>query len=355
VLLAAPAYAGALLEIAFGVLADSGRRRALVLAGGVAFGAGLAIAAGAWAFLPLLVAFSLLSPASGAFVSLSQATLMDLDPPARERNMARWTLAGSVGVVAGPLVLAGALVVGAGWREVFAVLAGAALLLVWLVRRVPFGAAAADGVRPALRAALRSLRRREVVRWLAVLELTDLMLDVLLAFLALYLVDVVGLTPATAALAVGVWTVSGLAGDALLLPVLVRVDGVRYLRACVPVVAVAYPAFLLAPGLWPKLVLLAVLGVLNSGWYAIPKGRLYAELDARSGAAMALGNVAGLAGGLVPLGVGLLAAAAGLATAMWALLAGPLALLVLLPSGRVQGTDPGLTRDSPGSDPGTCP
>jgi FSR family fosmidomycin resistance protein-like MFS transporter len=137
-----------------------------------------------------------------------------------------------------------------------------------------------------------------------------------------------------AAVALGVWTGAGLAGDALLLPVLARVDGLRYLRACVPVVAIAYPAFLLAPGLWPKLVLLALLGVLNSGWYAIPKGRLYAELADRSGAAMALGNVAGLAGGLMPLALGLIAQSAGLATAMWALLLGPVALFVLLPRGR---------------------
>jgi FSR family fosmidomycin resistance protein-like MFS transporter len=340
VLLAAPAYAGALLEVAVGVLADSGRRRTLVVGGGFAFAAGLATAAGAWAFLPLLAAFSLLSPASGAFVSLSQATLMDLDPGVRERNMARWTLAGSVGVVAGPLVLAGAIAVGAGWREVFAALAGAALLVAWIVRGVSFPPAAPGaGVRPALRGALQALRRREVIRWLAILELADLMLGVLVAFLALYLVDVVGLTPASAAVAVGVWTASGLAGDALLLPVLARVDGLRYLRACVPVVAAVYPAFLLAPGLWPKLVLLALLGVLNAGWYAIPKARLYAELHGRSGAAIALGNVAGLAGGAVPLAVGVLAEAAGLATAMWALLLGPLALLVLLHSSRVQGSD----------------
>jgi MFS transporter, FSR family, fosmidomycin resistance protein len=331
VLIAFPVYAGALLEIAFGVLADAGRRRALVVGGGFAFGAALTIAAGAWAFLPLLVAFSVLSPASGAFVSLSQATLMDLDPGGRERNMARWTLAGSVGVVAGPVALAAALVAGAGWREVFAVLGVVALGLAWLVRRVPFGDGEREGARPALRGALLALRRREVVRWLVVLELADLMLDVLLAFLALYLVDVVGVSPATAAVAVAVWTGAGLVGDALLLPVLARVDGLRYLRVAVPVVAVLYPAFLLAPGLWTKLVLLALLGVLNAGWYAIPKGKLYAELPGRSGSAMALGNVAGLAGGLLPLGLGLIAGAAGLATAMWALLVGPLALLVLLP------------------------
>jgi hypothetical protein len=54
--------------------------------------------------------------------------------------------------------------------------------------------------------ALRALRRREVLRWLTLLECADLMMDVLLGFLALYFVDVVGATPAQAGGAVAVWT-----------------------------------------------------------------------------------------------------------------------------------------------------
>ena len=63
--------------------------------------------------------------------------------------------------------------------------------------------------------ALRALKRREVLRWLTLLEFSDLMLDVMLGFLALYFVDVAGATFEQAALAVTVWTVVGLAGDHL--------------------------------------------------------------------------------------------------------------------------------------------
>ena len=49
-----------------------------------------------------------------------------------------------------------------------------------------------DGERPRLRDALRAIRRREVFRWLFLLELSDLLGDVLLGFLALYFVDAVG-------------------------------------------------------------------------------------------------------------------------------------------------------------------
>jgi FSR family fosmidomycin resistance protein-like MFS transporter len=60
--------------------------------------------------------------------------------------------------------------------------------------------------------AVLALRRREVLRWLTLLECSDLMLDVLLGFLALYFVDVVGATPAQASAAVAVWTGVGLMG-----------------------------------------------------------------------------------------------------------------------------------------------
>ncbi len=49
---------------------------------------------------------------------------------------------------------------------------------------------------------------------------------------------------------------------------------------------------------------------------------------------MAVSNIAGLLGSLEPVGLGLVAEAAGLRTAMWLLLAGPLALLVGLPRSR---------------------
>jgi FSR family fosmidomycin resistance protein-like MFS transporter len=71
--------------------------------------------------------------------------------------------------------------------------------------------------------------------------------------------------------------------------------------------------------------------MLNAGWYAIPKARLYAELAGQSGAVLTLGTVTGLIGGTFPLALGLLAAAVGIEVALWALLLAPIALLVGLP------------------------
>ncbi|MGZ4316406.1 MAG: MFS transporter, partial [Gaiellaceae bacterium] len=94
---------------------------------------------------------------------------------------------------------------------------------------------------------------------------------------------------------------------------------------------VAYPAFLLVPGVAAKLALAALLGVITSGWYAIPKARLYDVLHERSGVALAVGGVAGLAGSPVPLLLGVVAGAVGLAAAMWLLVLAPLVLLALVP------------------------
>jgi FSR family fosmidomycin resistance protein-like MFS transporter len=184
-----------------------------------------------------------------------------------------------------------------------------------------------------LRDAVAALRRREVWRWLILLDASDLLLDVLLGFLALYMVDVAGVTVGEAATAVAVWTGVGLVGDLLLIPLLERVRGLSYLRVSAVVELVLFPMFLLAPGFWPKLVLLAALGFFNAGWYAILQAGLYSTMPGQSGVALAAKNVSGLAAGLIPLALGLIAQRFGLEAALWLLLLGPIALLVGLPRG----------------------
>jgi hypothetical protein len=92
-LLGLPNVIGNLVEPALGILGDVWRRRALILGGGVAFALALLLTALSQSFPALLLSFILFYPASGAFVSLSQATLMDADPARHEQNMARWTFA----------------------------------------------------------------------------------------------------------------------------------------------------------------------------------------------------------------------------------------------------------------------
>lgn len=298
--------------------------------GGLGFAVSALLSAAAGGFGLLLAALVLGNPATGAFVSLAQATLMDADPSQRARNMARWTLAGSFGYVGGPIVLAVAVYVGVGWRGAIAVLAVAALPLTLASLRFPSPRpGTAPPLRRAVREALEAVRRREVLRLLLLLEAADLLLDGFHGFIALYLHDAAGQKASLAALGVGVWTGAGLVGDWLLLPLLRCASGARVIRATALLSLGAYPSFLLVPGLAPKLVLLAALGLLNSGWYAIPKAWLYDALPDRSGAAVAVGGLGGLAGAAVPLLLGFLAGGVGIAAMMWALLLAPVALLAL--------------------------
>ena len=330
------------IEPVLGILGDGSRRRWVILGGGIGFTAALVLIGLSPSFIFLILGSILFFPSSGAFVSLSQASLMDLEPGRHEQNMARWTFAGSLGVTLGPLLLGGFILAGLSWREMMLGLAVFALLvlaLAWRGLGVRRGTADGDeeeeeeklSFLESAKRALGLLRRGEVLRWLALLEFSDLMLDVLYSYLALYFVDVVRLSPETAALGVAVWTGVGLLGDFLLIPLLERVRGLDYLRISVVMELILYPAFLLTSPLPLKLAILGLLGFFNSGWYSVLKGNLYAEIRGQSSAMLVLDNAAAVFGKLIPLGLGLAAERFGLGAAMWLLLAGPIALLVGLP------------------------
>jgi MFS transporter, FSR family, fosmidomycin resistance protein len=332
-ILSVPVLVGVALEPAIGLLGDTRHRRTLIVAGGLALAAALVGIAGAPGFAGVLAGFAIAYPASGAFVSLSQAALMDLDPPARDRNMSRWVVAGGVGAVAGPLLVSGASALGLGWRPPFLVVAAAAAALVLGVRRVPSPAAdhrLGEGVRRALGA----LRRPDVVRWLALLEAADLLLDVMRGFLAVYLVDAAGAGTVTAAAALAVVGLADVAASAALLPLLARFSPLAIVRTGALAALALYPAALVVPSVPLKLALFAAVTAATAGWYPLLQARLYEALPEASGTAMALGSVSGTAAAAVPLVVGLVAERYGVAAAMWSLVAGPALLVLGLRRGR---------------------
>ena len=351
-----PILAGGALELPLGILAGgAGRRRRVILGGGLVFILSLLAVAGTRSVAAALAAFTVFYVASGAFVSLTQAELMEAGPDRQAQVMARWDLAGSAGAVAGPLLLAAVLAAGGSWRTAYLVLAALAALA-WLgswlrdprqARGPPAGgagqrrrpgrgpAAAGDGGDPAasvagaarMRDVMAALRDWPVLRWLVLLEVADLLVDVLTGFLALYLVDAAHLPPEVAALAIAIRLGAALAGAAALVAVLDRVTDVTVLRASAVVAALAYPGFLLAPGPAAKLVILAVLSAATAPWYPLLQARLYGSLPGRSAVAVTLGSAAGLAGGLGPLAVGMIAGRLGLPAALAALVFVPVAVL----------------------------
>jgi FSR family fosmidomycin resistance protein-like MFS transporter len=323
-----PALLGNLVEVPFGVLADRGHRRRLVLIGGTVFTLAIVVMAGAQTYLVLLSAFVAYYPASGAFVSISQAIVVDTDPTRREALMARWTLAGSIGVVAGPLLYAGVLALGGTWRLALALVAASFVVGVVAASRAPIAETAADDEpAPGWRDVVGALRQRSVLGALVLLDLSDLLEDVLGIFLALYLVDVAGFEGGTAALALAVWSGAGLVGDALAVPVLDRVDGRLVVRTMAAVAAVLYTLFLVVDAAPAKVGLLALLGMSTAGWYAVLLARYYATLPGRSGVAVSVNSIAGIVSGIVPLTLGLVAQELGLDVTLWLRLTGPVDLV----------------------------
>lgn len=322
-LLSLPGFLANFIEPFIFISGDVWKRRALILIGGIFFTLALFLTGISTSFLFLMAVLVLFNPASGAYIGLSQAALMDSAPERRENNMARWTFAGSLGVVLGPILLAGALTVLFGWRGTFiglAVLSSLILLAAWT--RMPYDESQPVSfpqfgeVTRQFWIAISALRSRSIVRWLVMLEFSDLMLDILYSFLPLYFVDVAGFTPAQAALSVAVWTGVGLLGDFLLIPLIERVKGLDYLRVSVILELILFPLFLLSSISWLKLVIVGLMGLFNAGWYAILKANLFESMHGQSGVAQALDNVSGLIGKLIPFSVGLAAQAFGLETAM---------------------------------------
>jgi FSR family fosmidomycin resistance protein-like MFS transporter len=330
-----------------GVLAGQGRRRRLViLGGGIVFVFTLLAVASARSFAVLLAAFVAFYPASGAFVSLTQAEMMDAWADRQAQVMARWDLAGAAGAVTGPLLLTAVLASGGSWRAGFLVLAGISALI-WLSallrgRPQPDGRAAAAEAEAVIAEEAEqrpwtarfaeigaALRDWGTLRWLLLIEVADLLVDVFTGFLALYLVDVAHLTPAVAALAIAVRLGAALAGDAALIVILERVSDLTVLRASAAAAALLYPAFLLVPGVAPKLAVLAVLSAATAPWYPVLQARLYGSLPGRSSVAVTLSSAAGLAGGLGPLTVGLMAQSFGLSWALAGLALVPVAVLLV--------------------------
>lgn len=339
-LLSLPGVVAAFIEPFIGVLGDVWKRRALILAGGLLFSLSLFMTAVSPSFVLLLSSFILFFPSSGAFVSLSQASLMDSDTARHEQNMARWTLAGSLGVLTGPLLLGLFVYVGLGWRGTYAALGAlSTLALLAALRLLPperLSAPSLPSVRvvfDGFRAALAALRRAEVWRWLLLLEFADLMMDVLFSYLALYFVDVAAATETQAGVAVTAWLALGLITDSLFIPFVDRQkDSVAFIRRTALLELFAFAAFLLIPGFVLKLVVAILVNLFNTGWYPVLQGRLYSSLPGQSASIMAIGSVTAPLAKLFPFLLGFLADRFGLQTAMWILILGPIALLIGLPA-----------------------
>ncbi len=321
------------------LLGDTRYRKHIMLGGGIVIILSLVAIASAHNFYVMLLGMVIGYPASGAFVSLSQATLMDLNPGREPQMMARWTVAGSGANLIGPLLLAGGFALGFGWRWAFWGMAGLCLILVVLtwVREIPSHPHRENTTKTTqpgkelLLGLWGAIRNPQLMRWMILLQLSDLLLDVLTGYLPLYFTDVTGLSVAQASLMMSVLMLAGLVSNIVLIPMLERYPGRNLVHVSAGVTGMMYAAWLLAPWLWVKIGLIILIKLVTLGWYEVLQGEAFAAIPGRSGTVMAINSVIGVLGGGISFLVGWVAAQAGLPAAMWILLVGPISLVLFVP------------------------
>ncbi len=338
-LLGVPGIINTFIEPLLMLLGDSRFRKHIMLGGGLAIAISLLIIASTNSFTLMLVGFIIAYPASGAFVSLSQATLMDRNPKREPQMMARWTLSGSVANLVGPLVLAGGLALGFGWRWAYIGMALMCLGLVGLtwLRHIPMphrpnsSQSTKHPGMDLLHGLWELLRNPRLMRWMILLQSSDLLLDVLTGYLALYFTDVIGLNVAQASVMMSVLMGAGLISNIVLIPLLERFPGRKLVRLSAALSGVLYAAWLLVPWLWAKIVLIVLIKLVTLGWYEVLQGEAFGEVPGRSGTVMAINSLIGVFGGGIAFLIGWVAARAGLQAALWILLVGPVSLVLFVP------------------------
>ena len=239
-LLGLPGIINTFIEPLLMLLGDTFLRKRLILGGGLGMAFTALIIAGVQSFPVLLLAEMLCFPSSGAFVTLSQATLMDLNPGREPHMMARWSVAGSLANLIGPLLLAGGFALALGWRWAYGLAAILGLALTMLVWKRPFTAheppkgTQLPGTLATIKSLLRNLwealRNPKLLRWEALLLMSDLLLDVFTGYATLYFVDVVGLSQVHTALVLSLMMLAGLISDVMLIPLLERFNGQKIVR-----------------------------------------------------------------------------------------------------------------------------
>jgi FSR family fosmidomycin resistance protein-like MFS transporter len=341
-LLGLPSLVNTIIEPVLMILGDTNWRRHLIAFGGLALSLSLLLFASASAFSVMLIASILAFPATGAFVSLSQASLIDQHPSDEAQMIARWTVFGSIGNLSGPLLVAGAMAIALSWRWLFAslcVLAAGLTLSFWARSGPPTSTPEKVSRQKtytglsALPAKLwLALHQRELMRWTGLLLASDLLLDTFTGYLALYLIDSSGFTASQASLAFGVCMLTSLAADLGLIPLLKRYNGRDIVRLSARLAIAFYPIWLLVSSHWVKIFMLVAVRLATIGWYPVLKSEAFRSYRENSGVVMAVDSLAGLASGGITWGVASVASHTSLGTAMWLLLAGPVCLALWVPA-----------------------
>lgn len=314
-----------------GLLLDVWPRRWLMGYGAAGLGLAALLVGAAPSFALLLMAWALYGAANGPLAHTGDVLIVEAYPDAPDRAFARGTLIDTAGALLGPLLVSAAIWLGLPWRGLLVGAGGLTLLYAGLIVATrfpsPSGQALAAGVglwralRGNVAAAAQSATAR---RWLLFLFCFRL-LETPFVLKTIWLAQEVGMSQALIGLYIAAEMAVGMAGLLALDRWRQVADTRRVLGVVTLAVGLAFPAWLLTPGVWPRFGLMLPLAFFFPMYWPIAKASSLASVPGRAGvmtAASALFKWVPL-----PLLFGLLAEAIGLTAAMLALFVPALAVL----------------------------
>lgn len=325
---AVPLLIAALIEAPIAFVSDRLRRERLLRVGLVVLAAALALAALAERPWLLSMALAVAGAASGVACSSAQGALVAASNGRADRAMSRWATFAAAGDSLAPLVVGAVLWAGGSYRGALLVVA-AAILAQALLGRPPAAAAPAvaadDEPREPLRAALGRPRLWALLLAGAACTLLD---EIVIALAALRMTRDLGASQALTAASLTAASLGELAGAAALDAVLNRLSGRALLVWSAAASAAALGLLVAAPSPWLACGALLLLGVAAAPQYPLLKAAAYDVVPGRPGLVNAAAQLFVVLEIGLPLAIGVLAARAGLAVALAALAAQPVAVLI---------------------------
>jgi MFS family permease len=276
---------------------------------------------------------------NGASVPLAQATLVDRNPDARGRTMARWTLLSTVGDFFVPFVIGGVALAGHGWRVAHVVIAIALALFAFALWRFDLsglGTGAPDddeegdesrGLLATLRDALKD---RLLVAWLFGVALCDMLDEILVVFATIHMRDNLGGGVEWQSAMILSMTIGGGVGLVALERFLGKRSERSMLLACASACALSFALWICAPTLPVSVALMGLVGMFSAPLYPLAAAQAYARRPEASGSVLAAQSLFSPMGLALPFVVGFVADQAGTYVALLVLIAQPLGLVALV-------------------------
>lgn len=291
---------------------------------------GAALAEQAWVFLLCL---ALYGPASGCALSAAEGWLIEARPHERERTIARLTLAGALGDLAVPALLAALAWVHGGFRAALVIIAVLAALLACVhvlspeLEALPRGDQGEEddqhsGVLSSLRLAFSE---RALLVWSGAVGLTSLLDEVLVAFAVVHLDHA---SPMERAVAVCMWTVGFMPGLVWLDRFADSMERRRALLIAAVGATLSLCVLAMTSHVWVASVALFGLGASTSVLYPLSSANAYAALPGRPALVNAVAAAFTPFDALAPLMLSVLALHFGSGAAILALVLAPLGIFV---------------------------